>query len=125
MLNVCLLLPYGLFQALSLRQKEDIMELVDPRLGSAFKKKEAARMIKVALLAPIPTLPLFSTQASTQVCYTFIRGQNNIHSCGCFFFKVNLSFLVLTFKCEFSCFIYYMFFVNVYTCLIVICQRNL
>ncbi|KAJ6951392.1 hypothetical protein NC653_040720 [Populus alba x Populus x berolinensis] len=50
MLNVCLLLPYGLFQALSLQQNRDIMELVDPRLGSEFNKKEAARMIKVALL---------------------------------------------------------------------------
>jgi hypothetical protein len=50
MLHVCLLLPYGLFQALSLQQNGDIMELVDPRLGSDFKKKEAARMIKVALL---------------------------------------------------------------------------
>jgi hypothetical protein len=45
-----LLLPYGLFQALSLQQNGDMMELVDPRLGSDFKKKEAARMIKVALL---------------------------------------------------------------------------
>uniref|UniRef100_A0A3N7GC00 non-specific serine/threonine protein kinase n=1 Tax=Populus trichocarpa TaxID=3694 RepID=A0A3N7GC00_POPTR len=36
--------------ALSLHQNGDVMELVDPRLGSDFKKKEAARMIKVALL---------------------------------------------------------------------------
>jgi hypothetical protein len=38
-------LPYGLFQALSLQQNGDIMELVDPRLGSDFKKKEAAKLI--------------------------------------------------------------------------------
>jgi len=42
--------PFGLFQALNLQQNGDIMELVDPKLGSGFDKKEAVRMIQVALL---------------------------------------------------------------------------
>ncbi|KAG6737116.1 hypothetical protein POTOM_059889 [Populus tomentosa] len=36
--------------ALNLQQNGDIMELVDPKLGSGFDKKEAVIMIKVALL---------------------------------------------------------------------------
>ncbi|CAK7337896.1 unnamed protein product, partial [Dovyalis caffra] len=36
--------------ALNLQQHGDIMELVDPKLGSEFNKKEVVRMIKVALL---------------------------------------------------------------------------
>ncbi|KAL9367368.1 hypothetical protein Peur_038567 [Populus x canadensis] len=36
--------------ALNLQQNGDIMELVDPKLGSGFDKKEAVRMIQVALL---------------------------------------------------------------------------
>ncbi|KAJ6296982.1 hypothetical protein OIU78_022664 [Salix suchowensis] len=35
---------------LYLQKNGDIMEMVDPRLGSAFNKKEVARMINVALL---------------------------------------------------------------------------
>ncbi|XP_062094663.1 probable LRR receptor-like serine/threonine-protein kinase At1g53430 [Humulus lupulus] len=41
--------------AISLQQKGDIMELVDPKLGSKFKKEEAKRMIKVALLCTNPS----------------------------------------------------------------------
>ncbi|KAK9936666.1 hypothetical protein M0R45_013495 [Rubus argutus] len=36
--------------ALVLQQKGNLMELVDPRLGSDFTKEEAIRMVKVALL---------------------------------------------------------------------------
>ncbi|KAF9666041.1 hypothetical protein SADUNF_Sadunf16G0187600 [Salix dunnii] len=36
--------------ALNLQENGDIMELVDPKLGSEFNKKEAVRMIEVALL---------------------------------------------------------------------------
>ncbi|KAF4349437.1 hypothetical protein F8388_021020 [Cannabis sativa] len=53
--------------ALFLQQKGDIMELVDPNLGSQFKKEEAKRMIKVALLCtnPSPSLrPTMSTVVS-------------------------------------------------------------
>uniref|UniRef100_A0A6N2KBA5 Protein kinase domain-containing protein n=1 Tax=Salix viminalis TaxID=40686 RepID=A0A6N2KBA5_SALVM len=35
---------------LYLQKNGDIMEMVDPRLGSAFNKKEVARMVNVALL---------------------------------------------------------------------------
>nr|TKS10189.1 putative receptor-like protein kinase RLPK1 [Populus alba] len=54
----------GLDLALSLQQNGDIMELVDPRLGSAFKKKEAARMIKVALLCTIQSPALRPTMSA-------------------------------------------------------------
>ncbi|XP_073263037.1 probable LRR receptor-like serine/threonine-protein kinase At1g53440 [Populus alba] len=50
--------------ARSLQQNGDIMELVDPRLGSAFKKKEAARMIKVALLCTIQSPALRPTMSA-------------------------------------------------------------
>nr|XP_034926698.1 probable LRR receptor-like serine/threonine-protein kinase At1g53430 [Populus alba] len=50
--------------ALSLQQNGDTMELVDPRLGSAFKKKEAARMIKVALLCTIQSPALRPTMSA-------------------------------------------------------------
>nr|AMM43014.1 LRR-RLK [Vernicia montana] len=36
--------------AFVLQQKGNLMELVDPRLGSKFRKEEAIRMAKVALL---------------------------------------------------------------------------
>ncbi|XP_030967701.1 probable leucine-rich repeat receptor-like serine/threonine-protein kinase At3g14840 [Quercus lobata] len=49
-------------KAIVLQQKGNLMELVDPELGSEFSKKEVIRMIKVALLctnpspAPRPTM---------------------------------------------------------------------
>ncbi|XP_061999059.1 probable leucine-rich repeat receptor-like serine/threonine-protein kinase At3g14840 [Rosa rugosa] len=46
-LVLCLLLIFG-----------NLLELVDPRLGSDFSKKEAIRMIKVALLCANPTATL-------------------------------------------------------------------
>nr|XP_011470945.1 PREDICTED: probable leucine-rich repeat receptor-like serine/threonine-protein kinase At3g14840 isoform X1 [Fragaria vesca subsp. vesca] len=44
--------------ALVLQQKGNLLELVDPRLGSDFNKKEALRTIKVALLCTNPTAAL-------------------------------------------------------------------
>ncbi|KAG5223948.1 LRR receptor serine/threonine-protein kinase [Salix suchowensis] len=44
--NFVCLLDWVLF----LQKNGDIMEMVDPRLGSAFNKKEVVRMINVALL---------------------------------------------------------------------------
>jgi len=41
---------FWLFQVLYLQRNGDIMEMVDPRLGSEFNKKEVVRMINVALL---------------------------------------------------------------------------
>ncbi|XP_062012879.1 probable leucine-rich repeat receptor-like serine/threonine-protein kinase At3g14840 isoform X3 [Rosa rugosa] len=43
---------------LVLQQRGNLLELVDPRLGSDFNKKEAIRMIKVALLCANPTAGL-------------------------------------------------------------------
>ncbi|GMY05978.1 probable LRR receptor-like serine/threonine-protein kinase At1g07650 [Fagus crenata] len=39
-----------LTNALVLQQRGNLMELVDPNLGSEFNEEEAIRMIKVALL---------------------------------------------------------------------------
>jgi hypothetical protein len=50
-----------------LQQKGNLLELVDPRLGSDFSKKEAIRMIKVALVctSPAPALrPVMSAVVS-------------------------------------------------------------
>ncbi|XP_062095686.1 probable leucine-rich repeat receptor-like serine/threonine-protein kinase At3g14840 isoform X2 [Humulus lupulus] len=61
--NFVCLLDWALF----LQQKGDVMELVDPKLGSKFTKEEAKRMIKVALLCtnPSPSLrPTMSTVVS-------------------------------------------------------------
>nr|XP_011461992.1 PREDICTED: probable leucine-rich repeat receptor-like serine/threonine-protein kinase At3g14840 [Fragaria vesca subsp. vesca] len=44
--------------ALVLHQKGNLLEMVDPRLGSDFNKKEALRTIKVALLCANPTAAL-------------------------------------------------------------------
>ncbi|KAJ9168724.1 hypothetical protein P3X46_020217 [Hevea brasiliensis] len=49
--------------ALVLQQKEDLMELVDPRLGSQFNKEEAVRMIKVALLCTFSSPALRPTMS--------------------------------------------------------------
>ncbi|EXB36797.1 putative LRR receptor-like serine/threonine-protein kinase [Morus notabilis] len=53
--------------AIVLQQKGNLMELVDPNLGSDFNKEEAVRMIKVAILCinPSPALrPTMSTVVS-------------------------------------------------------------
>ncbi|KAK9936658.1 hypothetical protein M0R45_013487 [Rubus argutus] len=50
--------------ALVLQQKGNLLELVDPRLMSNFNKKEAIRMIKVALLCANPTPTLRPTMSA-------------------------------------------------------------
>ncbi|KAJ6296990.1 hypothetical protein OIU78_022671 [Salix suchowensis] len=57
----------SLGEVLYLQTNGDIMEMVDPRLGSAFDKKEVVRMINVALLCTnqSPALrPIMSTVVS-------------------------------------------------------------
>uniref|UniRef100_A0A6N2KAH9 Serine-threonine/tyrosine-protein kinase catalytic domain-containing protein n=1 Tax=Salix viminalis TaxID=40686 RepID=A0A6N2KAH9_SALVM len=49
---------------LYLQKNGDIMEMVDPRLGSAFNKKEVVRMINVALLCTNHPRPAMSTVVS-------------------------------------------------------------
>ncbi|XP_062095694.1 probable leucine-rich repeat receptor-like serine/threonine-protein kinase At3g14840 isoform X2 [Humulus lupulus] len=58
--------------AISLQQKGDIMELVDPKLGSKFKKEEAKRMIKVALLC---TNPSPSVRPTMSVAVSMLEGR--------------------------------------------------
>ena len=41
---------FVLFKAIVLRKKGSLIDLVDPRLGSEFNKKEAVGMLKIALL---------------------------------------------------------------------------
>ncbi|XP_068640939.1 probable LRR receptor-like serine/threonine-protein kinase At1g53430 isoform X2 [Aristolochia californica] len=58
---------YLLDWAYVLQEKGDLLELVDPSLGSDYKKEEAQRMLKLALLctSPSPTLrPNMSTVVS-------------------------------------------------------------
>ncbi|XP_024198025.1 probable leucine-rich repeat receptor-like serine/threonine-protein kinase At3g14840 [Rosa chinensis] len=50
--------------ALVLQQKGNLMELVDPRLGSDFSEKEAIRMVKVALLCTNPAPALRPTMSA-------------------------------------------------------------
>ncbi|XP_030480448.2 probable LRR receptor-like serine/threonine-protein kinase At1g07650 [Cannabis sativa] len=61
--NFVCLLDWAIF----LQQKGNLMELVDPKLGTKFNKEEAKRMIEVALLCtnPSPALrPAMSTAVS-------------------------------------------------------------
>lgn len=57
-------LYYYVFQAHLLREKGDIMDLVDRRLGLEFNKEEALVMIKVALLCTNVTAALRPTMSS-------------------------------------------------------------
>ncbi|GMH29851.1 hypothetical protein Nepgr_031694 [Nepenthes gracilis] len=50
--------------AMCLRQKGDLMELVDPRLGSDYDKEVALRIIKVALFCTNPSPALRPTMSS-------------------------------------------------------------
>ncbi|KAM5587863.1 putative leucine-rich repeat receptor-like serine/threonine-protein kinase [Rosa sericea] len=50
--------------ALVLQQKESLVELVDPRLGSDFSNEEAVRMVKVALLCINPVAALRPTMSA-------------------------------------------------------------
>ncbi|KAJ7968796.1 GPCR kinase [Quillaja saponaria] len=62
--------------ALVLQQKANLVELVDPKLGSNFNKEEAVRMIKVALLCtnPSPAVrPIMSSVVS------MLEGQTTVH----------------------------------------------
>ncbi|GAB2287576.1 hypothetical protein Dimus_021948, partial [Dionaea muscipula] len=52
--------------AMWLRQKGDLMHLVDPRLGADYNKEEALRMIKIALLCTDPS-PALRPSMSTVV----------------------------------------------------------
>ncbi|XP_035543987.1 probable leucine-rich repeat receptor-like serine/threonine-protein kinase At3g14840 [Juglans regia] len=58
--NYVCLLDWGLV----LQRKGDLMELVDPKLGSDFNKEEAIRMIKVALLCTNPSPALRPTMSA-------------------------------------------------------------
>jgi hypothetical protein len=51
-------------QALVLKEKGNLMELVDPQLGSELNKEEAIRMIKVALLCTNPSPALRPTMST-------------------------------------------------------------
>ena len=51
-------------QATVLQKKGDLMELVDPELGSEFNKEEVLRMIKVALLCTNPSPALRPTMTA-------------------------------------------------------------
>lgn len=59
-----LFLLISFFQALVLRQKGSLMDLVDPKLGSNFNKEEAMRMTKVALVCTNPSPALRPTMSA-------------------------------------------------------------
>jgi hypothetical protein len=52
------------FQALLLKEKESLLELVDPRLGSNYKKEEVMVMINVALLCTNASAAIRPTMSS-------------------------------------------------------------
>ncbi|KAF5475282.1 hypothetical protein F2P56_007105 [Juglans regia] len=62
--------------ALVLQQKGNLMELVDPRLGSNFSKEEAARMVKVALLCTNPSPVLRPTMSAV---VSMLEGRTAVH----------------------------------------------
>ncbi|KAF5475277.1 hypothetical protein F2P56_007100 [Juglans regia] len=62
--------------ALVLQQKGNLMELVDPRLGSNFSKEEAARMVKVALLCTNPSPALRPTMSAV---VSMLEGRTAVH----------------------------------------------
>ncbi|XP_021801083.1 probable LRR receptor-like serine/threonine-protein kinase At1g07650 [Prunus avium] len=62
--------------ALVLQQKGNLMELVDPKLGSQFNKEEAMRMIKVALLCANPSPALRPTMSAV---VSMLEGQTIVH----------------------------------------------
>ncbi|KAL0011467.1 hypothetical protein SO802_006575 [Lithocarpus litseifolius] len=65
--------------ALVLQQRGNLMELVDPKLGSEFNKEEAVRMIKVALLCTNPS-PALRPNMSAVV--SMLKGQTAVHELG-------------------------------------------
>ncbi|KAL6201300.1 hypothetical protein ACLB2K_025014 [Fragaria x ananassa] len=62
--------------ALILQQKENLMELVDPKLGFKFNKEQAMRMIKVALLCTNPSPALRPTMSAA---LSMLEGRAVIH----------------------------------------------
>ena len=66
-------------QALVLQQRGNLLELVDPKLGSEFNKEEAVRMIKVALLCTNPS-PALRPNMSAVV--SMLKGQTAVHELG-------------------------------------------
>ncbi|KAG2689232.1 hypothetical protein I3760_09G130700 [Carya illinoinensis] len=62
--------------ALVLQQKGNLMELVDPRLGSNFSKEEAVRMVKVALLCTNPSPALRPTMSAV---VSMLEGRTAVH----------------------------------------------
>ncbi|KAL5577025.1 hypothetical protein UlMin_018724 [Ulmus minor] len=61
--------------ALVLQQKGNLMELVDQKLGSEFNKKEAIKMIKVALLCTNPSPALRPTMSAV---VSMLEGQTAV-----------------------------------------------
>ncbi|XP_035543106.1 probable LRR receptor-like serine/threonine-protein kinase RFK1 [Juglans regia] len=61
--------------ALVLQQKGNLVELVDPKLGSEFKMEEAIRMIKVALLCTNPSPALRPTMSAI---VSMLEGQTTV-----------------------------------------------
>ncbi|CAB4276313.1 unnamed protein product [Prunus armeniaca] len=62
--------------AFVLQQKGNLMELVDPKLGSEFNKEEAMRMIKVALLCTNPSPAL---RPSMSAVVSMLEGRAIVH----------------------------------------------
>ncbi|VVA29379.1 Hypothetical predicted protein [Prunus dulcis] len=62
--------------ALVLQQKGNLMDLLDPRLGSNFSKEEAVRMVKVALLCTNPAPALRPSMSSV---VSMLEGKTAVH----------------------------------------------
>ncbi|CAN6689606.1 unnamed protein product [Malus baccata var. baccata] len=62
--------------ALVLQQKGNLMDLVDPRLGSQFSKEEAIRMVKVALLCTNSAPALRPTMSAV---VRMLEGETAVH----------------------------------------------
>uniref|UniRef100_A0A5B7BCU3 Protein kinase domain-containing protein n=1 Tax=Davidia involucrata TaxID=16924 RepID=A0A5B7BCU3_DAVIN len=62
--------------ALVLQRKGNLIELVDPKLGSDFNMEEAIRMIKVALLCTNPSPALRPTMSAV---VSMLKGHINVH----------------------------------------------
>nr|POE96633.1 isoform 2 of probable lrr receptor-like serine/threonine-protein kinase [Quercus suber]POF15398.1 isoform 2 of probable lrr receptor-like serine/threonine-protein kinase [Quercus suber] len=65
--------------ALVLQQRGNLMELVDPKLGSEFNKEEAVRLIKVALLCTNPSPALRPNMSAVE---SMLKGQTAVHELG-------------------------------------------
>ena len=74
-LNISIL-HFCFLQAFVLQQKGNLMKLVDPKLETEFKKKEAIRMIKVALLCANPSPALRPTMSAV---VSMLEGRTVVH----------------------------------------------